>query len=113
MREDVYEADILGEISKQGQAEIFFDTRRPGPSSLFFFSIYIQNSRFNNAAVLQRLMCHWTFPDGLDEYTWKVCHYFSGYEHDMPPPPNLGRPHALGWNLFDGRWFQRKKNGFA
>jgi hypothetical protein len=36
-------------------------------------------------------MCHWTFPDGLDEYTWKVCHYFSGYEHDTPPPSESGR----------------------
>ncbi len=91
MREDTYEEDILDEISKQGQAEIFFDTQKARPLQPVFFSIKFNNSRFNNAAALQRLMCHWTFPDGLDEYTSKVCHYFSGYEHDTVPPSESGQ----------------------
>jgi hypothetical protein len=86
MREDIYEEDILDEIGKQGQAEIFFDTQKARPSQPVFFSIKFKNSRFNDAAALQRLLCHWTFPDQLDEYTWKVCHYFSGYEHGTTPP---------------------------
>jgi hypothetical protein len=91
MREDIYEEDILEEIKKRGQAEIFFDTQKARPLQPVFFSIKFNNSRFNNAAALQRLMCHWTFPDHLDEYTWKVCHYFSGYEHDTIPPSESGQ----------------------
>lgn len=37
MREDIYEEDILEEIKKPNQAEITFDTQKPGrslPSSL-------------------------------------------------------------------------------
>lgn len=86
MREDTYEEDVLDEISKQGQAEIFFDTQKARPIQPVFFSIKFKNSRFNDAAALQHLLCHWTFPDQLDEYTWKVCHYFSGYEHSTTPP---------------------------
>jgi hypothetical protein len=86
MREDTYEEDVLDEIGKQGQAEIAFDTQKARPIQPVFFSIKFKNSRFNDAAALQRLMCHWIFPDDLDEYTWKVCHYFSGYEHGTTPP---------------------------
>ena len=86
MREDIYEEDVLDEISKQGQAEIFYDTQKARPSQPVFFSIKFKNSRFNDAAALQRLLCHWTFPDQLDEYTWKVCHYFSGNELGTIPP---------------------------
>ena len=43
-----------------------------------FFSITFKDSRFSGAAALQRMICHWSFPDGLQEYGWKVCHYFSG-----------------------------------
>jgi hypothetical protein len=86
MREDIYEEDILAEIVKKNQAEISFDTQKARPLQPVFFSVKFNNSRFNNAAALQRLMCHWIFPDSLDEYTWKVCHYFSGYEHDTVPP---------------------------
>ncbi len=86
MREDTYEEDILDEIGKKGQAEIALDTQKARPIQPVFFSIRFKNSRFNDAAALQRLMCHWTFPDDLDEYTWKVCHYFSGYEIGTTPP---------------------------
>lgn len=91
MREDIYEEDVLDEICKQGQAEIFFDTQKARPSQPVFFSIKFKNSRFNNAAALQRLLCHWTFPDELNEYTWIVCHYFSGYEHGTTPPSEFRR----------------------
>ena len=86
MREDTYEEDVLEEISKQGQAEITFDTQKTRPFQPVFFTIKFNDSRFNDAAALQRLICHWTFPDDLDEYTWKVCHYFSGNEYGTTPP---------------------------
>ena len=91
MREDIYEEDVLDEIAKQGQAEIFFDTQKARPTQAVFLSIKFNNSRFNDAAALQRLLCHWTFPDQLEEYTWKVCHDFSGYEHGTTPPSELSQ----------------------
>ena len=89
MREDIYEEDVLDEISKQGQAEIVFDTQKARPFQPVFFSIKFAKSRFNDAAALQRLLCHWTFPGDLHEYTWKVCHYFQGDEQGKTPPTNL------------------------
>lgn len=78
MREDVYEEDVLAEIEKKGQAEITYDTQKARPYLPVFLSITFKDSRFNGAAALQRMICHWSFPDGLSEYGWKVCHYFSG-----------------------------------
>jgi hypothetical protein len=86
MREDTYEEDVLDEICKPGQAVISFDTQKARPFQPVFFKIKFSDSRFNDAAALQRLICHWTFPDDLDEYTWQVCHYFSGYEHGTIAP---------------------------
>jgi hypothetical protein len=86
MREDVYEEDILKEISKPNQAEITFDTQKTRPYQPVFFSIQFKDSRYNSAAALQRLLCHWSFPDDLSEYTWSVCHYFSGHEPATLPP---------------------------
>jgi hypothetical protein len=86
MREDTYEEDVLDEICKPGQAEIAFDTQKPRPFQPVFFNVKFNDARFNAANALQRLICHWTFPDGLDEYTWQVCHYFSGCEHGTVPP---------------------------
>jgi hypothetical protein len=86
MREDTYEEDVLNEISKQGQAEIAFETQKVRPIQPVFFTIKFKNSRFNEAAALQRLICHWSFPDGLEEDTWRVCHFFSGYERGTTPP---------------------------
>ena len=86
MREDVYEEDILKEISKPNQAEITFDTQKTRPFQPAFFSIKFKDSRFNSAAALQRLLCHWSFPDDLSEYTWRVCHYFTGLEPATLPP---------------------------
>jgi hypothetical protein len=94
MREDTYEEDVLEEISKQGQAEITFDTQKIRPLQPVFFTITFKDSRFNAAAALQRLICHWTFPDDLDEYTWKVCHYFSGNEHGTTPPSEFNQAAA-------------------
>ena len=85
MREDTYEEDILEEMKKDGQAEITFDTQTTRPFSPVFFSITFKDARFNDAAALQRLICHWTFPDGLEERCWNVCHYFTGNEK-----PDLG-----------------------
>jgi hypothetical protein len=78
MREDIYEEDVLAEIEKKGQAEITYDTQKARPYLPVFLSIAFKDSRFNGAAALQRMVCHWSFPDGLSEYGWKVCHYFSG-----------------------------------
>ena len=80
MREDIYEEDILKEIGKPNQAKITFDTQKTRPFQPVFFSIMFKVSRFNSAAALQRLRCDWSFPDDLSEYTWRVCHYFSGRE---------------------------------
>lgn len=89
MREDTYEEDVLREISKPRQAEITFDTQRARPFRPVFFCIKFKDERFNNAAALQRLICHWIFPDSLEEFTWNVCHYFSGNEKDTIPPPEV------------------------
>lgn len=89
MREDTYEEDVLREISKPRQAEITFDTQRARPFRPVFFCIKFKDERFNNAAALQRLICHWIFPDSLEEFTWNVCHYFSGHEKDTIPPPEV------------------------
>jgi hypothetical protein len=89
MREDTYEEDVLREISKQRQAEITFDTQRARPFRPVFFFIKFKDERFNNAAALQRLICHWTFPSSLEEFTWNVCHYFTGEETDTIPPPEI------------------------
>ena len=76
MRENVYEEDILGEM-RDSKAEITSDPPVIGPSQPVFFSIEFKNSRFNGAAALQRLLCHWTFPDGTREKCWEVCTYFN------------------------------------
>jgi hypothetical protein len=86
MREDTYEEDVLDEICKKGQAGITFDTQKTRPFQPVFFAIKFKDSRFNDAAALERLICHWTFPNDIDEYTWKVCHYFTGREHATTPP---------------------------
>jgi hypothetical protein len=109
MREDTYEEDILSEISKQGQAEICFDTQRARPLQPVFFSVRFNNSRFNNAAALQRLIWHWTFPDGLDEYTSKVCHYFSGYEHETVPPSEPGQARTATGSMTVGSNLQKNR----
>jgi hypothetical protein len=87
MREDIYEEDILEEIKKPGQAEITFDTQRTRPFSPVFFNITFRKARLNDAAAIQRLLCHWSFPDQLDESCWKVCHYFTGKEKTGGSPP--------------------------
>ena len=89
MREDTYQDDILAEITKPGQAEIAIETQRTRPLLPIFFSIVFKDSRFNNAAALRRLVCHWSFPDGLQELSWKVCHYFTGRERMPAIPPSL------------------------
>ena len=38
------------------------------------------------------MICRWTFPDGLEEQGWKVCHYFSGYEKANPSPAGAPQP---------------------
>jgi len=93
MREDIYEEDVLAEITKPGQAQIAIDTQRTRPLLPIFFSIGFKDPRFNNAAALRRLICHWSFPDGLQELSWKVCHYFSGNERIPAMSPDLiGQP---------------------
>ena len=89
MREDIYEEDALDEINKPGQAQIAIDTQRTRPLLPIFFSIAFKDSRYNNAAALRRLVCHWSFPDGLQELSWKVCHYFSGHERVPAVPPDV------------------------
>jgi hypothetical protein len=107
MREDTYEEDVLDEISKQGQAEITFDTQKTRPFRPVFFTITFKDSRFNDAAALQRLICHWTFPDDLNESTWKVCHYFSGNEHGTTPPAEYGHAVPAGTSSTAGGPNQR------
>lgn len=89
MREDIYEEDVLAEIEKQGQAEITYDTQKARPYLPVFLSITFKDSRFNGAAALQRMICHWSFPDGLNEYGWKVCHYFSGDRRIYSTTPHI------------------------
>jgi len=89
MREDIYEEDVLDEICKPGQAEISIDIQKARPFQPVFFNIKFKDSRIDDAASLERLICHWTFPDDLDEYTWGVCHYFTGHEHGTTPPPEF------------------------
>ena len=86
MREDIYEEDVLAEISRENQAEITFDSQKPRPYLPVNFAITFKNSRFNEAAALQRLLCHWKFPDGLEEKSWRVCHYFTGRESPLQNP---------------------------
>jgi hypothetical protein len=87
MREDIYEEDILEEIKKPGQAEITFDIQTTRPFSPVFFNITFRKARLNDAAAIQRLLCHWSFPDELEESCWKVCHYFTGKEKTGGSPP--------------------------
>jgi hypothetical protein len=92
MREDIYEEDVLAEIAKPGQAEITLDTQKARPYLPVFFTITFKDSRFNGAAAIQRMVCQWSFPDGLCESNWNVCHYFSGRERTpaKPFPPPAG-----------------------
>jgi hypothetical protein len=92
MREDTYEEDVLSEITNPGQAEIAIDTQRTRPLLPIFFSIGFKDPRFNNAAALRRLACHWCFPDGMHELCWNVCHYFSGQERVPATPPQVCDP---------------------
>ena len=92
MREDTYEEDVLAEITKPGQAEVAIDTQRTRPLLPIFFSIAFKDTRFNNAAALRRLVCHWCFPDGMHELSWNVCHYFTGQEHVPATPPQACDP---------------------
>lgn len=92
MREDIYEQDVLNEIGKPGQAELTFDTQKPRPYLPVFFAITFKDRRYNGTAALQRMICHWTFPDGLEEQGWKVCHYFSGDEKPNPSPAAAAQP---------------------
>ena len=92
MREDIYEEDVLAEITKPGQAEIAIDTQRTRPLLPIFFSIGFKDPRFNNAAALRRLVCHWCFPDSMHELSWNVCHYFSGVERVPATPPQACDP---------------------
>lgn len=115
MREDTYEEDVLAEITKPGQAEIAIDTQRTRPLLPIFFSIAFKDLRFNNAAALRRLVCHWCFPDGMHELSWNVCHYFTGQERapatapqacdplPVPPPAPIAAPQdgrKLSWLVF-------------
>jgi hypothetical protein len=94
MREDIYEEDVLAEITKPGQAEIAIDTQRTRPLLPIFFSIGFKDPRFNNAAALRRLVCHWCFPDNMHELSWNVCHYFSGQERVPATPPQACDPQS-------------------
>jgi hypothetical protein len=80
MRENIYENDVLEELSTQGQAEIELDPRTVRPYVPVIYSIHFKDSRFNNAAALQRLICKWDFPGRLLEQDWKICHFFQGNE---------------------------------
>jgi len=116
MREDVYEEDVLAEIKKEGQAEITFDTQKVRQFQPVFFNIKFKDERFNDAAALERLLCHWTFPAGLDERTWKVCHYFDGHEPMTKPPDGAGADAGGGQDPPPGRAtliFSRKLNVYA
>lgn len=85
MREDIYELDVLDEISKPNQAEIMFDTQRARPYLPVFFTVGFKDSRYNGAAAINQLACRWTFPGNLNEDGWKVCHFFPNNE----PNPHL------------------------
>jgi hypothetical protein len=86
MREDIYEEDVLAEVAKPGQAEVTYDTHQPHPFLPVLFTICFKDSRFNGAAATQRMVCRWSFPDGLTEQNWKVWHYFTGTERVIAKP---------------------------
>jgi hypothetical protein len=82
MREDIYEEDVLRELTSS-RAHIIFDTQRARPYRPVFFSISFDDSRFNGAAAIENILVCWTFPNELKEQGWKVCHYFQGDEGTM------------------------------
>jgi hypothetical protein len=80
MRENIYERDVLEEISARGQAEIALDPQTVRPYLPVLFTIRFKDSRFNDAAAIQRLTCKWDFPNEILEQDWKICHFFQGNE---------------------------------
>lgn len=76
MREDLYASDVMQKISQEGQAKVIFDTQRARPYLPVFLTIGFEDPRFNGAAAINWLVCHWTFPGDLHEDNWKVCHFF-------------------------------------
>jgi hypothetical protein len=80
MRENIYERDVLEEISNPGQAEIVRDPHAVRPFLPVLYSIRFKDSRFNDAAAIRRLMCKWDFPNHVLEQDWKICHFFQGKE---------------------------------
>ena len=112
MRENVYEADLLEEIRKPGQAYIMLDTQTARPSMPVFFSICFRVARFNGSAAIHRLVSHWNFPDGLSERGWKVCHFFHGTEPEVQPPHPAAAPAATPPPAATGMW-QRLRRLFA
>jgi hypothetical protein len=80
MRENIYERDVLEEISRQGQAEITLDPQTVRRYAPVLFSLRFKDPRFRSAAALRRLTCKWDFPGHLVEQQWKVAHFFQGNE---------------------------------
>ena len=87
MRQDIYEEDVIAEMSKPCQAEITTDTQKTRPYLPVFLTVTFKEPRFNRAAALERMICRWKFPDHLEEQCWGVCHYFTGRERDSGPEP--------------------------
>jgi len=87
MREGVYEQDILDQIANKDRVRVDFDTQKARPYLPVFFSIAFTDPRYNSAAAIENLDCEWTFPGGLTEPGWKVCHYFLGTEGVAPEQP--------------------------
>jgi len=80
MRENIYEEDVLQEISTQGQAKIVYEPRTVRAFAPILFSIRFKDPRFNDAAVLKRLSFKWEFPNEMLDQEWKICHFFQGNE---------------------------------
>ncbi len=88
MRENVYEEDVLHELSKRREdkkpvAKIVFDSQRARPYLPIYFSLAFDNPRFKNAAALSCLTFRWAFPGDMFEEGSKVCHYFVGNEPEI------------------------------
>jgi hypothetical protein len=80
MRENIYEQDVLEQISTPGQAKIVYDPRTVRAFAPILFSIRFKDPRFNDAAALKGLSFKWEFPNEMLDQDWKICHFFQGNE---------------------------------
>ena len=83
--------DILARIPES--AKLTFDTQKARRYLPVNFYVEFRDSKFKEAAALQRLAFEWDFPNNLQEKGAKVCHFFDGTEPECPPArDSAGKP---------------------